>query len=180
MTEKVRQRRLFLALWPDEITRTKLIKIQKHFAGKRQAKARAIVPENIHITLHFLGSVEETVIEPLCAMLDEVEARVFNLDIDRWGYFPRPRVLWLGAEQIPDALSNLVEATGDCVKSVIPDYRYKKFIPHTTVYRHARHPGNAEPFEPIVWHIDRYVLVESISRPEGVEYRISHEWPLMA
>ena len=180
MTEKIRHKRLFLALWPDEITRNKLVKIQKHFAGKRQAKARPIVPENIHITLHFLGSVDEAIVEPLCVLLDEVKANAFNLDIDRWGYFPRPQVLWLGAEQIPCALSDLVESTAACVKSVLPEYRYKKFIPHATVYRRARHPGDIEPFEPVAWHIDRYVLVESITRAEGVEYRISREWPLMA
>ena len=180
MTEKVAHRRLFLALWPDEFTRTKLVKIQKHFAGKRLAKARPIVPENIHITVHFLGTVEESIVEPLCTCLDNVKASAFHLDIDRWGYFPRPKVLWLGAEEIPDALSNLVESTAVCVKSVLPDYRYKKYIPHATVYRRARYPGNTEPFEPIAWHIDRFVLVESISRPEGVEYRISHEWSLMA
>ena len=180
MTEKIRHRRLFLALWPDATTRTQLVRIQKHFSGKRQTKARAIVAENIHITLHFLGSVEEAIIEPLCALLDTLEAKAFDLDIDRWGYFPRPQVLWLGAEQIPDALGHLVESTGACVKNVLPEYRYKKFIPHATVYRRARHPGNIDPFEPLAWHIDRYVLVESITRPEGVEYRVIRDWPLMA
>ena len=179
MTEKSSHKRLFLALWPDEVTRKKLYKIQQLFATRRQVNARPIKPENIHITLHFLGDVDEAIVEPLCTLLDTVETSAFELTIDRWGYFPRPQVLWLGAEQHPDALTKLVEATKMCIENVLPDYRSKKFVPHATLYRRARHPGTVEPFEPVSWYIDRFVLVESRTWQEGVEYRVAREWSLL-
>ena len=179
MVEKQHRRRLFLALWPDDITRKKLADVQKQLArNERLSRARAVPAANLHITTHFLGAVTEDVHTQLQALLPEVKAQSCTLAIDRWGYFPKAKVLWLGAQSSPEALIDLVEQTETCVQACLEGYQQKRFVPHITVFRKARHPLEVDDFHPIEWHIDRYALVESVTHPEGPEYTVLKEWLL--
>jgi len=179
VAEKQKRRRLFLALWPDDITRTKLADVQKQLSrNKRLKSARPVDVSNIHITMHFLGAVSEDVHTRLDELMSTVNASTFTLVIDRWGYFPRAKVLWLGAAATPDALADLVEQTQMCIQQCIEAYEQKRFVPHATVFRKARHPLEVDDFHPIEWNIDRFALVESVTHPEGPEYRVLKEWKL--
>ena len=179
MAEKQQCRRLFLALWPDEIIRKKLADVQKKLAGNERLKTAKPVPAaNLHITTHFLGAVTEEVHTRLEALLYGVKAQPCTLVIDRWGYFPRAKVLWLGAKEAPDALKDLVEQTQTCIQQCVDGYQQKRFVPHITVFRKARHPLEVDDFYPIEWNIDRFALVESVTHPEGPEYSVLKKWML--
>jgi 2'-5' RNA ligase len=179
VTEKQTRRRLFLALWPDDITRRKLADIQKELARNERLKtAKPVAVENLHITTHFLGAVTEEVQTGLEELLYEVKAQACTLVIDRWGYFPRAKVLWLGAGAAPEALNDLVEQTQTCIQQCVDGYEQKRFVPHITVFRKARHPMEVDDFHPIEWSIDRFALVESVTHPEGPEYTVLKEWML--
>ncbi|MBT8128648.1 MAG: RNA 2',3'-cyclic phosphodiesterase [Gammaproteobacteria bacterium] len=179
MAEKQKQRRLFLALWPDDISRKKLAAVQKRMAGNERLKtAKAVVAANLHITIHFLGLVADDVQAQLQSLLSEVEAESSMLIIDRWGYFPRAKVVWLGAQTAPAAVNELVAQTQACIQSCIEGYDQKRFVPHITVFRKARHPLEVDDFDPIEWHIDRFALVESVTHPQGPEYTVLKEWML--
>lgn len=178
VTEKRNRRRLFLALWPDQITRQKLADVQRKLGKIDRLKSAKPVPvENIHITIHFLGSVTDETYIQLQALLSKVSAQACTLVVDRWGYFPRPKVLWLGAES-PRALDDLIAQTQLCVQACIEGYQQKRFVPHVTLFRKARHPQEVDEFEPVEWYIDRFALVESVTHPSGPEYRVLHEWML--
>ena len=63
-------------------------------------------PENIHITLRFLGDIEEEQAEAAAEALRRVGegAPAFDISIDRFGVFPnlkRPNVLWTGPSETP-------------------------------------------------------------------------------
>ena len=179
MTEQPQRRRLFLALWPDAGTRNKLAEVQRKLARiERLKKAKAVPVDNLHITAHFLGDVSEDIQLQLESLLGEVRADACTLIIDRWGYFPKPKVLWLGAQTSPPALSDLVEQTETCIQACMEGYRQNRFVPHITVFRKARHPLEVDDFEPIEWPIDRFVLVESVTHPEGARYTVLKEWLL--
>jgi 2'-5' RNA ligase len=179
VADNPKPRRLFIALWPDERTRSRLAEVQRMLgATERLKKARAVPVANLHITAHFLGAVSERVREQLEALLPEVRARSCTLVIDRWGYFPRPRVVWLGAQTAPAALIDLVAQTEACIQACIERYEQNRFVPHITVFRKAPHPLEVDDFEAIEWRIDRFVLVESVTHPEGAEYRVLREWML--
>ena len=179
MPEQPQRRRLFLALWPDENTRSSLADVQRRLGSiERLRKAKAVPAGNLHITAHFLGPVSEDVQLQLQALLAEVKADACTLIIDRWGYFPRPKVLWLGAQSSPAALSDMVAQTQACIQACIEGYEQNRFEPHITVFRKARPPLEVDAFEPIEWPIDRFVLVESVTHPEGAQYRVLREWML--
>ena len=179
MPDQPKRRRLFLALWPDDVTRSKLADVQRKLGRiERLKKARAVPAGNLHITAHFLGDVSEDVQLQLETVLSEVQAQSCTLVIDRWGYFPRPKVIWLGAQTSPEALKELVAQTQTCIQGCIAGYQQNRFVPHITVFRKARHPLEVDAFEPIAWPIDRFVLVESVTHPAGAEYSVLREWML--
>ncbi len=179
MPEKLGRRRLFLALWPDEITRRKLADIQRKLADNERLKtARPVSVENLHITAHFLGAVTEEVHTRLDSLLYGVKAQPCTLVIDRWGYFPRTKVLWLGAKAVPGALNDMVRQTQTCIQQCVDGYEQKRFVPHITLFRKARHPMEVDDFQPIEWNIDRFALVESVTHQQGPEYRVLKEWML--
>jgi 2'-5' RNA ligase len=179
VAEKEKARRLFLALWPDGITRKKLVDVQKRMCRIERLKtAKAVQEANLHITIHFLGLVADDVHAQLEDELNGVKAESSTLVIDRWGYFPRAKVVWLGAQAAPAAMNELVARTQACIQSCIEGYDQKRFVPHITVFRKARHPMEVDDFDPVEWHIDRFALVESVTHPEGPEYTVLREWML--
>lgn len=67
---------------------------------EQRLDARWVPPPNLHITLWFLGEVEQSRVEPTIAALDApFHEPAFDLEISGLGVFPpsgSPRVLWLG------------------------------------------------------------------------------------
>jgi 2'-5' RNA ligase len=179
MADREQRKRLFLALWPDEITRQQLAAVQEQFSNnERLQKAKPVPVANLHITMHFLGAVSADVHAALEEALTTIHAHGCSLVIDRWGYFPRPKVLWLGAQSSPEPLIELVAQTESAIQQCIEGYEQNRFVPHITVFRKARHPVEVEQFRPIDWNIDRFALVESDTRPEGAVYTVLKEWVL--
>jgi 2'-5' RNA ligase len=58
----------------------------------------------------------------------------------------------------------------------VPERR--SFNPHVTIARKLALAPQQIEFEPISWKVDRFVLVESISIPCGVQYQVIDEYPL--
>jgi 2'-5' RNA ligase len=180
VVEQQKSKRLFLALWPDDTVRQQLADVQRTLGHEERLKSAKTVPfANLHITTHFLGAVSDDVHRQLRTLLPEVSAHACTLTIDRWGYFPRAKVIWLGADA-PEALIDLVVQTGSCIKACIEGYDHKRFVPHVTIFRKARRPAEVDAFDPIEWHIDRFALVESVTHPQGAEYTVLQEWMLPA
>ena len=80
-------------------------------------KPRWVRPENLHVTLKFIGHIEPAKLDPIRATLAEVlsEATV-NLRFRGLGFFPnakRPRVLWAGttASQNLSSLARDIDAS---------------------------------------------------------------------
>lgn len=171
-------KRLFLALWPEDETRRQVRELQqslKYDAGLTNASP---VDENhLHITLHFLGSVPEKDIPILKQVLENVGNHSFEIELDRLGYFSKPGILWLGCTDYPDALNVLHKTTGQAVKKCLTAYQQKKLVPHVTLFRKATQLPQKENIETICWQADSFVLVESKTYAEGVQYRVLQQWP---
>lgn len=164
------RRRLFLALWPDA-------PVRRQIQAQPVTSGRPIPPENLHITLLFLGAVEASVQQALEAELEGVEAAPFALELDRRGHWKRTGVTWLAASRTPPALESLhrqltarVAAQGLSVES-------RPYVAHLTLARKAR-PEPAASVEPVHWEVDGFVLVESQTLPGGARYRVLRRWPL--
>jgi RNA 2',3'-cyclic 3'-phosphodiesterase len=131
--------RCFLALEIPGTVRTGLAELAEPFrsAGLKAAWVR---PENLHLTLRFLGGVGEARLRDLAVRLRCVcaEQPALRLAVRGIGAFPnqrRPAVLWAGAEVLDGDISALHKAVEKAVRAayIPPDNR--RFHPHITLAR---------------------------------------------
>jgi len=99
--------------------------------------ARWVEPRNLHLTLRFIGEVDESVAEDVVAALDAVRAEPFALSLKDIGTFGRPpHSVWAGAEDSPSgALAHLQSTVESVVVRAGLVAEGRKFIPHVTLAR---------------------------------------------
>jgi 2'-5' RNA ligase len=98
---------------------------------------KAVEPENIHLTLKFLGEVGPQKAKDAAAALKRVEIRRFRIEVAGLGAFPnpgRPKVLWAGLRE------GAKEASGlhDSIEAALSGFgfeREERFHPHITLAR---------------------------------------------
>lgn len=161
--------RLFYALWPDDTTRAHLMRLQESVIGRK------VSPENLHLTLAFLGNQAKSLLPTLARLLDKLPAQGFTVAIDRYGYFSKPRVAWAGPSETPGPLLTLQQALMQELSAAqIPLKNEDRFRPHVTLARDANRLN--EPFAPVVpWRVSKIMLIQSIQVRGGVIYS-----PIMA
>jgi len=98
--------RLFFALWPDQTTRQRLVEISQLVASGAQGKV--IAKDNLHLTLVFVGEVNQDLKPCLLKAAAAISGPPFTLVVETLSYQPRNQILWLGASQVPPALQTLV------------------------------------------------------------------------
>ncbi|MEJ2696833.1 MAG: RNA 2',3'-cyclic phosphodiesterase [Candidatus Sulfobium sp.] len=150
---------------------------------KSGADIRWVRPENVHLTLKFLGSTEETLVAAISGALSEKLSSYspFYIKIGGVGCFPdmrRPRVVWVGIEESRE----LKELARD-VDAVTLKFGYgaeeRAFSPHLTIGRVRSQKGvsgmikNLENFDTASFgsmEINKVTLMKSELRPAGAEY----------
>ncbi len=175
--------RLFIAIdVPD------YVKIRMETLFEDEKGVRWVRPEQIHLTLRFVGEADEDTTALLIERLRSVAAAPFPLHVGGVGVFPgrrRPRVLWVGADG-GDALAALHDRIEHGVREAGGTPDEKPFRPHLTLAR-LRHPDpawvrtflskhrtfDAEPFT-----VDRFHLYESRLLPDGAQHLRLAEYPL--
>ncbi len=166
-------KRLFLALWPDAQLRQQLAQCATLALGQRQQIAAA----NLHLTLVFLGATTAQRLQAYRAALADLHVPPAQLILDRYGYWRRARILWLGATHTPPALDALVTALQQrlCSCGFVPEAR--AFQAHVTLAR--RFTGQMPHFAPpaVHWPLREVTLLESKPSSAGVKYEVLERWP---
>lgn len=175
--------RLFAGLALPDAVRARLSLMASGIPG-----ARWLAPETYHVTLRFIGEVEEHVAQAVHESLDAVKAPAFALELAGVGAFAtghRTHTVWAGVEKTPpltflhDKVESAVVRAG-----LAPEPR--KFAPHITLARIKRQPGRrlhdflahhalfrTEPFP-----VDRFVLFSSHLGGTGATYVAEAEYLL--
>ena len=99
--------RLFFALWPDPAVRAALAGVTARLTLPR---GRLTPPQNLHVTLVFLGAADAARRACVEAAADGVQAEGFTVTLDRTGWWRRPQVFWAGSSVTPQPLLDLVGA----------------------------------------------------------------------
>jgi 2'-5' RNA ligase len=166
--------RLFFALWPDEATRLELTRLIKTF----DAQAGKPVPaHNFHVTLVFLGNVDQAMIVEIKQRAADVIVKPFALIFERVNYWLQPKVLCLTCNTVPQQIVDLASKLESVARQCGLKTDIRPYIPHITLARHAQVSPN-QVIKPMVWCADAFCLVESINESEGVVYRVLQRWPL--
>jgi 2'-5' RNA ligase len=167
--------RYFFALWPDDEVRGQLDAVSKRLPD---GCGRRVRTENLHITLVFLGHVDEAVLERISREVDGIHAAGTELKLDASGWWKKPQVIWLGAGSVPEPLVHLVARLNTVAGANGMRIDCRPYTPHLTLVRKAKRPLQQFSFPPIHWKIMDFCLVESVTHASGVEYLRRHNWPL--
>lgn len=135
----------------------------------------------LHLTLAFLGDVEEEQETTLVAELDKLDAPVFSLSMKGLGSFRRrgrPPVLWAGVEGSLEELLLVYRKVKDAVARVGLEMDGKGFRPHVTLGRckEAKSVALREFLEAHAarefgeFEVGGFTLCRSVLLPEGAEH----------
>jgi 2'-5' RNA ligase len=124
--------RLFVAIGLPETVRQRLAALERGIPG-----ARWLPPENLHLTLRFIGEVNEGLAEDAASALSHVHAPAFTMTlagVGHFGHLQRAHSVWAGVEPCPP-LSRL----RDNIESALVRAGFRpegrKFKPHVTLAR---------------------------------------------
>lgn len=176
MGAETNTRRLFFALWPDPATRARLAEtIAPALEG---LPGRHVPVENWHVTVAFLGEVDADRQACVESVVDGLQSAPFALELDVYGHWPRPQVVWLGAKVCPEPLRKLVQVLGQGLRACDVPTDDRPFAVHMTVLRKVRERPRLPRSESLVWRVESLALVESELSSAGSVYRVVRSWPL--
>jgi RNA 2',3'-cyclic 3'-phosphodiesterase len=167
--------RLFFALWPDQQVRTE---IQSFASQLSLGTARLVASRNTHITLAFLGNVDEETTTAINRGANSVCMKSFSLTLDRLGWWKKPKIAWLAPTDYPPELPQLASELARLAKGCGVNLDERPYRPHLTLVRKLAQPLADCHVQPIFWNIKEFCLVESNSTEEGVKYQVKESWPL--
>jgi RNA 2',3'-cyclic 3'-phosphodiesterase len=173
--------RLFVALEILSTLRENLAALLKSLRGA-SPQTRWVRPENLHVTLKFIGEVPETKLAAVHSALAGVRSEQHvTLDFRGLGFFPNekhPRVIWAGIEASPN-LKTLASDIDKATEKLGIAREQRAFSPHLTLARFEppRLPENlrfaiqenaARDFGSL--RANQFQLIESKLKPSGAEY----------
>jgi len=178
MSAEIKTLRLFFALWPDEAVRTSLARIVE--ALKQTNTARWVKPENLHITLAFLGGVDEDRLPLINRVADSVVGQSFELNLDRIEFWPRSEIICLSPTRAPEGLKSLANSLIAELGRVGFAMENRPYRAHLTLARKGR-PGclSSQVLDhPICWNVSSFSLIESQISRTGSTYLMRKSWDL--
>jgi 2'-5' RNA ligase len=132
-TERSARRRVFFALWPDDEFSARLASASEPLLSGLEG--RPLDAADWHVTVCFIGSVDETVLITLQERAAALSAPSFALRFDRIEYWPEARVVAATADHVPAAALDLARALRELARPIglFPDD--KPLRPHLTLMR---------------------------------------------
>jgi len=124
------------------------------------ADVKLVEPQNIHITLKFLGDVDETLIDEIERIMKDAvkEIKPFSMKLNGAGVFPNNnyvRVIWIGIKE-----AQIIETIVKTIDEHLSKLGFKKekrgFSPHLTIAR----VKSAKNKQRLLETIEKYTNVE--------------------
>lgn len=151
------------------------------------AAAKWVDPGNFHLTLRFIGEVDEATAADVDEALSRLKARPFSLQLAGTGTFggDKPRQLWVGVEREP-ALATLQGKIEQALMRAGLPPEPRKFAPHVTLAR-LREPRRADiqlfladhaQFRAEPLRVDRFSLIASYPTKAGSVYEDQADYEL--
>ncbi|MBM7623173.1 RNA 2',3'-cyclic phosphodiesterase [Sporohalobacter salinus] len=131
--------RLFIAIdLVNKDVKNKLVDVQREIKELHAGKIKLVKPENFHLTLKFLGEVEDTEIDKLKKLLKEFkDYSQCDIAVRDLGVFPHygyMKVIWAGLEN-NEILQEIKSKFEDKFVKLGFDRDKREFHPHLTIGR---------------------------------------------
>lgn len=162
----------------DEIER-----VQGEIGKKKVFNGKFTEGENLHLTLKFLGEIEEKKILDVVDALNAVEMKPFKGYLGELGVFSPKfiRIVWVS---VLGKVKELQEKVDGVLKDLFD--KENRFMGHVTIAR-VKNVKDKKLFleklkevslRKLEFEIDRFFLLKSVLKPEGPEYEILNEFRL--
>lgn len=171
--------RAFIAVELPEDIRKKIDRLVKQ-EKKNELPIKWTRFENLHITLKFLGEIDESIKQRITPILGGICKRFSpsTMSLSGIGCFPhpgRPRIIWVGVKQGASMLADMAAEINKSLCS-LGFTEEKRFHAHLTIGRIKKHcrVDNilSRSIETEEFHLDSVTLFRSILKPEGPTYQV--------
>ena len=183
--------RAFIAVALPESLRNEVAMLSAHLRSS-EADVKWVAAGNLHLTLKFLGDIEENQVGPIEEALSAAvkSHSLFTIQLEGIGAFPRttsPRVVWIGVGTGKEQLTQLAQCVEKtCIGLGFPEEE-RAFSPHLTIGRVRSRDRLAQLIKRLQVvefcgknpaQIDRLILFQSYLSPQGPTYTPLAEIPL--
>lgn len=183
--------RTFIAIDLSNETKEKLKLIQAELK-RSDADVKWVDPENIHLTLKFLGEITEEQAGRIKETLNKIASNLkpFEITLSGIGAFPKldyPRVIWVGIEKGKKETEEIAKRTEDELEKLGIEKEERAFTAHLTIgrVRSGRNKDalkdrvNSLNLQPTTYHllptnVNAIYLYQSTLTPKGPTYTPLH------
>ncbi|WP_404381990.1 RNA 2',3'-cyclic phosphodiesterase [Caenispirillum salinarum] len=176
--------RLFVGLDLPEDLREQL-----HRLGGGIPNARWLPPENLHVTLRFIGEIDEDRCDDVHNALSDIRSPAFDLEVAGIGAFEnghRAHSLWAGVEKVPE-LMHLHDKVDRALVGIGEPPERRKYTPHVTIARLKGAPvhkvqdfiAHNNLFRWGPWRVEHFTLFSSELGRSGATYTAEADYPLV-
>ena len=187
--------RCFIAVEIDETIRQEISRVQQRLQKElrgNESGIKWVPPENIHLTLKFLGNVTDQDIPEICDAVSRAasEFQPFSFGVGTCGCFPpnRPaRVLWIGITEGQPELKQLAKRVDHWLNKLGFPLEKRAFSGHLTLAR-IRQPNAGKAVSRVVSEssvgtpgqqdLSEITVFQSDLKPGGPVYTALHHAPL--
>ena len=180
--DKVPLIRTFIALETPPAIRASISEVLTALR-EADAEVRWEAPEKFHVTVKFLGDVDERKLPTIIAKIEQTVSTIspFEMAYSEIGMFPdrqHPRIIWIGCQNPDRRLSRLKNVLDSSLEPLGFRVEARAFHPHITVGRITGEKGKKDllsilenlTFEPRSTMVEEVVVMKSMLKPHGSEY----------
>lgn len=146
---------------------------------------RWVKPDNLHITLRFLGDTSENLVNKISGVMEKhvTKTQPFSFvirSLDVFRSLKYPRVMWMGLDNT-DALVKLKNIVDKSLSGLLPEEDTDNFNPHLTIGR-MKYINDRELLKELLAgymdhkfmdvNVDQLFFFESILDREGASYKV--------
>lgn len=178
----MQKRKIFIEINVPTQMRKRLVQLVSKW---QELPVKWLKPESLHITVSFIGYVDESMIPEICDKVTEAvnEFESFELDFSSIELGPNledPKTIWLTGE--PNVELGMLNEQIERALGMRPN-AHKEFRPHITLGRIRKHKWDELKTKPEIFEKMRLTMtVDSVtvmeSKGGGVEYSVLEECPL--
>jgi len=180
--------RCFIAIDLPKEVKEEINKVQAEISKISDIKMKLVETENLHLTLKFLGEMDDVKVNQIKEALKGLKFKKFEGTLNQIGIFPTPnfiRVLWIGLE--PSVLIKEMHAKIDEELSKLKIKKEKQFESHITLSR-VRFVKDKEALiaklkeikvPKLLFNVENFVLKKSTLTLQGPVYEDVEKFELV-
>lgn len=147
------------------------------------SNVKAVQPNNLHLTLAFLGNVNSEQLLPLHESVEALPLERFSQPLSQLDYWPTPKICCLTQAMVTPALQHLADAAQKLAGRLqLHQSEHAQYRPHISLARKLSQTDAAQVLQQTAPQLclapQQLHLYESSNAGSGVRYEIVASWPL--